>query len=217
MPPGSHTHLSSFITLLLAMLSFVCSAKDTLQAFTTDGCSRFPDRALIGKADWCSCCVAHDLAYWRGGTAEARLNADRALKICVQRATNNEALADAMFAGVRAGGGPHFHTPYRWGYGWAFGRPYRPLTPEEEALASSLEAEYLATNPTLSCPGKRSQDGLHSGLRPGASNLSLTIEDFMKVELKVARIVDAGQVDGANPGIFLLSPDTGARPGMRVK
>ena len=150
----SHTRLSNFIALLLAMLSSVGSAKDTLQPFTTDGCSRFPDRALIGQADWCSCCVAHDLAYWRGGTSEARLNADRELKTCVHRASNNEALAEAMFAGVRAGGGPYFYTPYRWGYGWAFGRPYGPLTAEEEGLASSLEREYLATNPTLSCPSQ---------------------------------------------------------------
>lgn len=150
----SNERTGAVIALLLAATPFVCSAKDTLQAFTTDGCSRFPDRALIGQADWCSCCVAHDLAYWRGGTSEARLNADRELKACVHRASNNEALAEAMFAGVRAGGGPHFYTPYRWGYGWAFGRPYGPLTPEEEGLASSLERNYVAMNPTLSCPSQ---------------------------------------------------------------
>ena len=45
--------------------------------FATDGCSLFPDRALVGSADWCDCCLAHDLAYWRGGTESQRLDADR--------------------------------------------------------------------------------------------------------------------------------------------
>lgn len=152
MPLSSHIFLNSVLVLVLAALPSLCWSKDTLQPFSTDGCSRFPDRALVGQADWCSCCVAHDLAYWRGGTAEARLKADHELKACVQKATNNEALAEAMFAGVRAGGGPHFPTSYRWGYGWPFGRAYAPLTSEEETLASSLAGEYLAKNPTLSCP-----------------------------------------------------------------
>jgi methionyl-tRNA synthetase len=113
---------------------------------------------------------------------------------------------------------------------------------------------------------------------PGAGAPLVTIDDFMKVELRVARIVDAQHVDGADkllklqldiggearqvfagiksaydpeslkgrltvvvanlqprkmrfgesqamvlaasgegPGIFLLSPDSGAEPGMRVK
>jgi methionyl-tRNA synthetase len=115
-----------------------------------------------------------------------------------------------------------------------------------------------------------------------ASNPHITIDDFMKVDLRIAKIVDAGHVDGAdklirlaldigeekprqvfagiksaydpaaligrltvmvanlaprkmkfgmsegmvlagsdadgkNPGIYLLSPDSGAQPGMRVK
>jgi hypothetical protein len=120
------------------------SSPMTLQPFATDGCSRFPDRSPIGKADWCHCCVAHDLAYWRGGTAGQRLQADQALKACVQQASGNEALAALMFNGVRIGGGPEFDTPYRWGYGWPFGRGYAPLTPQEDAQASELERDYLA-------------------------------------------------------------------------
>jgi hypothetical protein len=61
-------------------------------------------------------------------------------------------LADVMFAGVRLVGGPHLPTPYRWGYGWPFGRPYKQLTSEEEALAATLEREYIAKNPLLSMP-----------------------------------------------------------------
>lgn len=142
-----------FVAVCLALLLSACATRPTLQPFATDGCSMFPDRALIGEADWCRCCLAHDLAYWRGGTFEARLAADQALKSCVQQASGSEALAELMFTGVRVGGGPYFYTPYRWGYGWAFGRPYGTLTPDEEKLASSLEREYRASNPVLSCPG----------------------------------------------------------------
>jgi len=79
------------------------------------------------------------------------LSADKALSACVLRVTGNRALADLMYAGVRTGGGPYFYTPYRWGYGWPFGRPYRELTLEEEAKASALEREYRAANPSLAC------------------------------------------------------------------
>ncbi len=123
-----------------------------MQPFSTDGCSLFPDRSLIGKSDWCSCCLVHDLAYWRGGTAEERLKADADLKRCVLAASNCAELADFMFAGVRVGGGPYFFTPYHWGYGWPFGRLYAPLSMVEEAQAMSLREEYLATNPSLTCP-----------------------------------------------------------------
>lgn len=114
----------------------------------------FPDRSLIGKSDWCDCCVAHDLAYWRGGTAEERLKADRELKACVLAKTSNEKLADVMFAGVRTGGGPYFYTHYRWGYGWPYGRGYAPLTPEEKEMAKEGEKKYFARAPSPSCPAK---------------------------------------------------------------
>ena len=112
----------------------------------------FPDRSLINKSDWCSCCLAHDLAYWRGGTADERLKADQELKTCVFAASDNAELADLMLAGVRAGGGPYFFTSYRWGYGWPFGRLYEPLSTAEEAQASSLRALYISSNPALACP-----------------------------------------------------------------
>jgi len=145
------TETLSATLLIFAVVHSACAAEGQLRPFSTDGCSLFPDRSLISKADWCQCCVAHDLAYWRGGTSQARLSADKALSTCVLRVTANKALADLMYAGVRTGGGPHFYTPYRWGYGWPFGRPYRELTPEEEAKASALEREYRATNPSLAC------------------------------------------------------------------
>lgn len=138
--------------MLLMGLASMCVAQPALQPFTTDGCSLFPDRALVGRADWCHCCVAHDIAYWRGGTADARREADRELQTCVLKASNDKALADLMLAGVRTGGGPYFNTPYRWAYGWPYGRTYQALTPQEQALAASLEGEYRTKNPTLACP-----------------------------------------------------------------
>lgn len=128
-----------------------CASTQGLQPFSTDGCSLFPDRSLVSTSDWCGCCLAHDLAYWRGGTAEERLQADQDLKNCVLATAGSPELADFMFAGVRTGGGPYFLTPYRWGYGWPWGRPYGPLSPSEEAQASTLGAQYVSTNPALVC------------------------------------------------------------------
>jgi hypothetical protein len=57
-----------FLLLLCALGGYAATpSSESLQAFSTDGCSRFPDRAPNGKSDWCHCCVVHDLAYWRGG------------------------------------------------------------------------------------------------------------------------------------------------------
>ena len=140
--------------LLLAVLAVApgwAVAGDTIAPFTTDGCSLFPDRALMSDADWCDCCLAHDLAYWRGGTAEERATADRDLRDCVARTTGNTRLAELMYTGVRTGGGPYFLTPYRWGYGWPWGRGYTPLSSEEAASADAEAARYRAANPTLAC------------------------------------------------------------------
>lgn len=56
-----------------------------------------------------------------------------------------------MFTGVRAGGGPYFYTSYRWGYGWKYGRNYKPLSPAEQAAADAVQAAYLAKPSGLSC------------------------------------------------------------------
>ena len=143
-------HFSAVIFFSFAVSA--CVAPHTLQPFSTDGCSFFPDRNLIGKTDWCNCCLTHDLAYWQGGTSEARLDADQQLKACVLRASGNKELADLIYAGVRLGGGPYFYTPYRWGYGWSYGRRYALLTPAELESVSKFEREYRASNPALSCP-----------------------------------------------------------------
>jgi len=145
-------HTQAAPAMAVAVLLSACATTPAMQPFSTDGCSLFPDRSLVGKSDWCSCCLVHDLAYWRGGTADERLEADEDLKSCVLAASGSAELAEFMFVGVRTGGGPYFFTPYRWGYGRSPGRPYEPLSTAEEAQASSLRAEYISTNPGLVCP-----------------------------------------------------------------
>lgn len=167
--PGARPHRPATHRLLAGLLLVsACAAApaDGLAPFTTDGCSMFPDRSPDGKVDWCDCCLAHDLAYWRGGTEEGRLQADRQLKSCVERRTGNRPLAEAMFLGVRAGGGPQARTSYRWGYGWPYGRGYRALTEAEAAEAQGLEDDYRARNPGLQCEAAK----LPSGERGAAAS-----------------------------------------------
>lgn len=81
-----------------------------LHAFTTDGCSLWPD------ASWRRCCIEHDVHYWCGGGAAERRAVDRALRQCVQ-AAGSPAAAALMYWGVRTGGHPWLPFPWRWGYG----------------------------------------------------------------------------------------------------
>lgn len=87
------------------------------QAFTTDGCSFWPD------SPWQACCVEHDKAYWCGGTAEQRQQSDQQLMLCVQ-VTGYPLTAWFMGSGVRIGGHPWLPFPWRWGYGWPWLNPY---------------------------------------------------------------------------------------------
>ncbi|HSW12332.1 MAG TPA: hypothetical protein VLI06_05785 [Solimonas sp.] len=139
------------IFLLLALLLPACASQQTLRPFVSDGCSLFPDKALIGDANWCDCCLVHDLAYWKGGTAEQRQLADQQLHDCVLARTGNAALAKAMLAGVKAGGTPHLPTSFRWAYGWPRQRNYEPLRPAEAVEAQQLEQQYRTQHPGYQC------------------------------------------------------------------
>ncbi|MDH3419712.1 MAG: hypothetical protein OEQ25_11690 [Gammaproteobacteria bacterium] len=86
------------------------------RAFTTDGCSVIPDGAAL------SCCIAHDVEYWCGGSPAARRAADRALRECVG-GLGYGARARLMYLGVRFGGWRFFPFPWRWGYGYPW--PFR--------------------------------------------------------------------------------------------
>ena len=114
------------------------ASAETLQPFTSDGCSRFPNGTPWQNELWLDCCTAHDLAYWKGGTYQERLDADRELEACVARVGEPE-VALLMLAGVRVGGSPFFPTPFRWGYGWPYPRYYVPLTEDERKQIEALE------------------------------------------------------------------------------
>ncbi len=126
------------ITFLLAS----CAFEPRLADFKSDGCTLFPDRSPDGADVWCECCVEHDLAYWKGGTDEERLAADRALERCIARRTGSAELAELVFNGVRAGGLPQFPTWYRWGYGWNYLRPAAALDEEERAMVARRLRKY---------------------------------------------------------------------------
>lgn len=147
--------LSASIALLLmaviAYYSVPFKADGQLSDFSSDGCSLFPDSSLINADDWCACCLAHDIAYWRGGTAAERQAADEALRACVLESTGDAQLAEAMYLGVRLGGSPYFKNWYRWGYGWSYARKYQALTTDEAALADAKLAAFFASEPNLPC------------------------------------------------------------------
>ena len=115
-----------------------------LVVFTTDGCSGgFPEGVPDRPNLWCDCCVKHDLAYWKGGTAEQRKAADAELRECVIE-RGKKHTGKIMEIGVTVGGSPYWPTSYRWGYGWPYGRGYTPVTPEEEAVVAAKSQGYEA-------------------------------------------------------------------------
>ncbi|MBX9607094.1 MAG: phospholipase [Gammaproteobacteria bacterium] len=95
----------------------VAAADPPPAACRVDGCTLAPD------LDFQDCCDAHDEAYWAGGTRAARLSEDRRLRACLAT-RGHGVLAPLYYAGVRIGGSPSLPTPWRWGFGWPFGRGY---------------------------------------------------------------------------------------------
>jgi hypothetical protein len=119
------------VSAVLAVLMCVCVDAAELKPFTSDGCSAFPDGTVAQNQLWLRCCVAHDLAYWQGGSWQQRLDADEALRLCVENVGEAE-IAILMLAGVRVGGSPLLPTEFRWGYGWPYPKPYGVLSAEEQ-------------------------------------------------------------------------------------
>ncbi len=111
-----------------------------LTPFTSDGCSAFPDGTLTQNELWLECCVAHDHAYWKGGSYAERKHSDDELKSCITNSGEPE-VAALMRLGVRVGGSPFWPTKFRWGYGWPWPHFYGPLTEDELAQVKSLEGE----------------------------------------------------------------------------
>jgi hypothetical protein len=123
---------------LALLLATAPAGADELKPFTSDGCSAFPDGTPAQQELWLDCCTAHDLAYWKGGTYQQRLDADLALRRCVAQ-VNEPEIAALMLVGVRVGGSPAFPTRFRWGYGWSWPRWYGPLSTEEQEQVAQME------------------------------------------------------------------------------
>jgi len=131
------------LQLLLVLFSFEhgLAHGGELKPFATDGCSAFPNGTMRQNEIWLDCCLAHDRAYWKGGTYAERESADQELKSCVANVGEPE-IAALMLIGVRIGGAPYLPTKFRWGYGWPWPRFYGPLTAEElEQVKTALESE----------------------------------------------------------------------------
>ncbi|UTA48085.1 FAD-binding oxidoreductase [Simiduia sp. 21SJ11W-1] len=129
-----------------------------LTPFTTDGCSRFPDGTLEQPHLWRTCCTAHDAAYWAGGEASHRAQADADLAQCVAN-KGQPSVSALMMMGVRVGGSPFIPSSFRWGYGWPMWRGYAPLTPEEQAKVRALWPQPLPLPTYLQAPVKTGNTG----------------------------------------------------------
>lgn len=141
---------AAFLLLLLPLLAMADSG---LQPFKSDGCSLFPDGTPTQPYLWCACCVAHDLAYWQGGTAGQRKQADLELQRCVKAAAGSDALASLMQTGVRAGGRPQLPSSFRWGYGWPDRSGYFQLTEEDRRqIEGRLSEHSYAAEMRMRCP-----------------------------------------------------------------
>jgi hypothetical protein len=127
---GSMSARCMTIGLLIVFALSGCSSSGGIKPFTTDGCSMFPEGTEKQKDLWLTCCINHDLDYWKGGTSEERLRADQELKACVAQ-TGEPEIARLMLAGVRVGGTPYVPTKFRWGYGWPWFRGYGELSDVE--------------------------------------------------------------------------------------
>ena len=140
-------HGSIRVFPIACLLFFGCETpkeggEPNLADFKSDGCSLLVDGTFKDKELWRGCCVEHDVAYWKGGTAEERKAADLKFRECRRKTTRDEALALLMYEAVRAGGSPHFPTWYRWGYGWPQGRGYKALTEPEKMVVQRKLSDY---------------------------------------------------------------------------
>ena len=83
--------------------------------FKSDGCT------LSADMNFRHCCEAHDKLYWQGGTSVQRKQADLEFCDCIRK-SGHPVFAWFYYLGVRAGGTPLLPTPWRWGFGWPWGR-----------------------------------------------------------------------------------------------
>ena len=138
-------NLKTWMIPCVALFMFqpaIAAEESTLQPFATDGCSLWIDGTVTQPNLWRHCCVAHDKAYWIGGTEQQRKDADSALMSCVAGVAG-PGMGSYMHFFVAMGGSPYWVTPYRWGYGWYYldgGRPrgYREPNEREQLQIQQL-------------------------------------------------------------------------------
>jgi tyrosine-protein phosphatase SIW14 len=189
----------SFRAVLITLLALLLlgtgppdAPAEDLRAFTSDGCSLCPNGTMKDLTKWCDCCLTHDIAYWRGGTAEERRKADEALRECVLKRTKDRNLAETMYLGVRAGGHPAFPAWYRWAYGWSYGRGYKPLSDAEKERVRERLDEYRQQHATGYCgeqavTSAASATDLHRPATWATPVLSDHLRNFYKIDDKVYR------------------------------
>lgn len=137
--------------LLLCAFFAVCHSAQAneLKPFKTDGCSLWMDGPPAYPNLWRHCCVAHDLAYWQGGSEQQRATADKAIHACVFEAANSKGMANYMHSMIRWGGSPYWMNHYRWGYGWNYWdgfmnpRGYKIPSVKEQQVINQLLPDAL--------------------------------------------------------------------------
>ncbi len=142
----SYCFLLKIISLCLLLLSFATNLAQAneLKPFKTDGCSLWMDGPPLYPNLWRHCCVAHDLAYWQGGSKEQRTQADNVIRACVQDAADSKGMANYMQGMIHWGGSPYWMNYYRWGYGWNYWdgfmkpRGYKTPTAKEQLKIDEL-------------------------------------------------------------------------------
>ncbi|MEY4615487.1 MAG: hypothetical protein RJB66_447 [Pseudomonadota bacterium] len=80
-----------------------------IQNFTSDGCSVYKS---LSHANWEFCCVAHDFAYWKGGTQAEKRMADLKFHQCLKDRNATDVELETWFTAVYEFGDD------RWGSGW---------------------------------------------------------------------------------------------------
>ena len=176
----SPLRFQSFATSVMLSVGYCiavagCSADgpQDLQPFRTDRCSMSPD------LDFGDCCVAHDYLYWKGGTSQARAEADRQLRTCIGERSDRPAVRRVYHAFVRLGGHQIWRTPFRWGFGWPGTRPADPLGPGELAQVKARTFEYLTEHCMVCAEGDAESCDLVDALADG---LSSEIEEACPIE-----------------------------------
>jgi len=98
---------------IVGVCLFILSITPSI-AKQSDGCSVGISKAwrfwLKQPPPFEACCVAHDKAYWKGGTSNHRAKADFNLYLCSR--PYNVSWSVIMLIGTKIGGQPFF--PYDW-------------------------------------------------------------------------------------------------------